>query len=201
MNLPNKISLLRILLVPIFLIFAVPVDGVGFLSGYNNFIHEYGCIIAGVIYIIASATDSIDGRIARGRNLVTKMGKFLDPIADKLLVTSAVLVLVQRQQLSSWLAMIIIGRELIITGFRLVASGDGVVIAANNLGKVKMVAQTIAISWMLFEPKLLELLGNWYKWEYFITPGSVFILISAVLTVISGYVYIRDNIHIIKNEF
>jgi CDP-diacylglycerol--glycerol-3-phosphate 3-phosphatidyltransferase len=98
--------------------------------------------------------------------------------------------------LNGWFAFIIIGRELLVTGFRLVASGEGVVIAANNLGKLKMIFQTIAVSWMLFEPKL----QRFYFWGSNIKPGDILMVIAVILTAASGYVYIKDNIHFIKKD-
>jgi len=174
----------------------IPLPNINFLSGFNNFVIRYGNYIAGSIFIIASLTDSIDGHIARSRNMITNFGKFLDPVADKLLVTAALLALVQTGRLNGWFAFIIIGRELLITGFRLVVSGMGTVIAANNIGKAKMVFQTIAIAWLIFEPGI----EKYYFWKSPITPGMVLMGIAVILTVISGYVYIRDNIHFIKKD-
>jgi len=197
MNLPNKLSITRICLVPIFMLFAIPLPAWDWLSGINSFMHSFGIYIAGVIFIIASITDSIDGYIARSRNMVTDFGKFIDPIADKLLVTAAVIALVQLGVLNGWLAMIIVGRELLITGFRLVVSGKGVVLSANIWGKLKTVMQTIAISLLLFEIKFREIF-SWYPKEFFL--GDAIMLIAVILTVISAYIYVKDSAHLLKEH-
>ena len=139
MNLPNKITISRIILVPIFVIIL-------FLP-----IPKYSNLIALIIFIIAASTDGIDGHIARSQNLVTNFGKFLDPLADKLLVTAALVALVGQDKIPSWVAMIIIAREFIVTGIRLLAVGEGRVIAASMWGKVKTVTQIIAICLLLLD--------------------------------------------------
>ncbi len=207
MNLPNKITMSRIFLVPIFMVFIVPyptwVLESGFLQfmrpqleSWNEFILHYGNYIAAVFFIIASSTDGVDGYIARKRKLVTKFGMFLDPIADKLLITAALIALVERYHMtgtgvSGWAAMIIIGREFIVTGLRLVAAGEGVVIAASKLGKLKMIAQTIAIS--------AALLDN-YPISLFL-PGFPFdryaMIVAVLITIYSLYDYIVKNIKVI----
>ena len=156
MNLPNKITLSRILFVPVLMLFVIPVpesiinaDLLQFmrpqLEAVNQFLQSYGSYIAAGLFIILSSTDAVDGYIARKRKMVTRFGKFLDPIADKLLVTAALLALVQSGDVNGWAAMLIISREFIVTGLRLVAAGEGIVIAASNLGKLKTVLQDIAI--------------------------------------------------------
>lgn len=197
MNLPNKISIFRVILIPAFMLFIIPLPDFAFLQGFNEWVAQYGRIVAGIVYIIASVSDSVDGYLARSKNLVTDFGKFIDPIADKLLVTSAVLALIQAGQLSSWAAFLIIGRELLVTGFRMVCSGKGKVIAANKYGKLKMISQTVAIIWLIFEP----LFEQYYFWEVNVTPGDVLMFIAVVLTVVSGYVYIRDNINLLSKEY
>ena len=130
MNLPNKITISRIVLVPIFMLFVIPFPDwvlnssfLGFihneLINLNNFIKNYGNFIAAIFFIIASATDGVDGYIARKRKQVTTFGKFLDPIADKLLTTAALIALVQRNDITGWAAMLIIGRDFVVTGIRL----------------------------------------------------------------------------------
>ena len=192
MNLANKLSISRILMVPIFMIFIMPFPDLDFLSGYNNFVNTVGIYIAVCIFVLASITDSIDGYIARSRNMVTDFGRFIDPVADKLLITAAVLALVQHGVLNGWFAFIIIGRELIITGFRLIVSDRGVVLAANAWGKLKMVFQTVAISFMIIEIKFVT--------DSAITLGDVLMSIAVVLTVISGYIYIKQNFHLLKDR-
>ena len=126
MNLPNKLTILRVIMIPFFVFFLLA----PFFDGYGNY-------IALVIFIIASLTDLADGKIARKYNLVTNIGKFMDPLADKLLVCSAMICLVDLKLIPSWIVIIIIAREFIIRGFRLVASDNGVVIAASYWGKFK----------------------------------------------------------------
>ena len=143
MNLPNKITISRILLIPIFMIVLyLPIP--------------YREIIALAIFVIAAATDGIDGHIARSRNLVTNFGKFLDPLADKLLVTAALVALVGMQRIPSWIVTVIIAREFAVTGIRLLAVGEGRVIAASMLGKIKTVTQIIAISLLFLDSYTLN---------------------------------------------
>ena len=141
MNLPNKITVARMLLIPIMII--VP------YLGLNNVLFgsvTIGSFITLIIFLIASFTDFLDGYLARRNNLVTTFGKFLDPIADKLLVLSALIMLVEQGIIPSWIPIIIAAREFIVSGIRMLAAGDGKVIAASWYGKVKTVSQMIAIS-------------------------------------------------------
>lgn len=198
MNLPNKITLSRIFLLPIFMIFVVPIPE-WFLNAItirsikeeveaiNYFIMNYGNYIAAVFFIIAASTDGVDGYIARKRKQVTTFGKFLDPIADKLLVIAALIALVERGELTTWAAMIIIGREFIITGFRLIAAGEGIVISASNLGKLKTISQMIAIG--------AALVKN-YPLSYFtdFPFDRVAMFIAIIITIYSGYDYMNKNI-------
>ena len=133
MNLPNKLTVLRVILIPFFLV-ALMVDAI-----------PYGKWIAVGIFIIASLTDMLDGKIARKYNLITNFGKFMDPLADKLLVCSAMIALIELDRIPAWVVIIIIAREFIISGFRLVASDNGIVIAAGWWGKVKTVVQMVMI--------------------------------------------------------
>lgn len=206
MNLPNKITLSRIFLVPIFMLFVIPFPNWVLQSEYlrfmqpqlmelNKFILDYGNYIAAVFFIIASSTDGVDGYIARKRKLVTRLGIFMDPIADKLLVTAALIALVQRYEVtgygvSGWAAMIIIGREFIVTGLRLVASGEGIVIAASNLGKIKTITQMIAISAALLNNYPLTLFTSFPFDRY-----AMFV--AVVITIYSAYDYIRKNLKVI----
>ncbi|WP_446899528.1 CDP-diacylglycerol--glycerol-3-phosphate 3-phosphatidyltransferase [Clostridium sp. LBM24168] len=133
MNLANKLTIIRMILVPVFLIFMAVKDV------------PYFKIIAIIVFIIASITDKLDGYIARSRNQITRFGKFMDPLADKLLVTAALVCLVEYHIIPSWVAMIIIAREFAVTGLRTVAAAEGIVIAASPWGKAKTVTQIIAI--------------------------------------------------------
>ena len=204
MNLPNKLTILRIIMIPVFMVFAVPFSQTmieaPFLSGlsqgmrtFNEFICGPGWWIAGLIFVAAFITDALDGYIARKYNLITDFGKFLDPIADKLLVTAAFIALVEQQRLSSWIAVIIISREFIVTGVRLLAATQGVVIAAGNLGKIKTVFQTIALTLMLFYNFNISFLNAIYL-------DDICMLIALVLTVVSGVDYILKNKHLLKAE-
>ena len=134
MNLPNKLTIFRVILIPFFVVFMLaPI-----CPGYANY-------IAVAIFIVASLTDLLDGKIARKYNLVTNFGKFMDPLADKLLVCSALICFVELDKLPAWMVIIIIAREFIISGFRLVASDNGIVIAASWWGKSKTISQMIMI--------------------------------------------------------
>ncbi len=198
MNLPNKLTLLRIILVPFVLVFMLPVPSQSAtFAGWNAFIMSYGQIIALVIFIAASLTDMLDGAIARSQNLVTNLGKFLDPIADKMLVISVLIALVQNTRIHALVAIVIIIREFMVTGIRLLASDHGVVIAAGKLGKLKTVTQIIAISLLMVEALVIQLLlqvapglaAN-YHWV-----GDIAMFIAVVMTIISGYDYIKRNLH------
>lgn len=204
MNLPNKITLSRIFFVPIFMLFIIPFPDwmlkAQILSSIrpqlnilNDFILNYGNYIAAGIFIIASSTDGVDGYLARKNKQVTRFGKFLDPIADKLLTTAALIALVQRGDTTGWVAMFIIGRELLVTGFRLVAAGEGIVIAAGKLGKAKQIIQVIAIS--------LTLLKN-FPLSYFtdIRFDKYTMFIAVIITIYSGYDYIVKNISVISTD-
>ncbi|NTW71091.1 MAG: CDP-diacylglycerol--glycerol-3-phosphate 3-phosphatidyltransferase [Eubacteriaceae bacterium] len=172
MNLPNKLTLLRVLLVPFFIYF--------FLSDI-----KYGQLIGAVVFIIASLTDMLDGQIARKYNLITTFGKFMDPLADKLLVCSALIVLVEKSYISSWIAIVIIAREFAVTGLRTLAASDGIVIAASGWGKIKTITQMVAIVSMLFDN---------YPFSLFNFPFSNIAMILAVIfTIISGADYFWLN--------
>lgn len=131
MNLPNKITTVRVFMIPLYLIFMLVAQ------------IPYGRYIAGVIFTLAAITDALDGYIARKNNLVTNFGKFMDPLADKLLVCSALICFVDFHLIPSWIAIVIIAREFIVSGFRLIASDNGVVLAAGWWGKIKTVVQIV----------------------------------------------------------
>ena len=144
MNLANKLTLIRIILVPIFLVFIA----------YQDL--PYGSVIATLIFIIASVTDHLDGYIARSRNQVTNFGKFMDPLADKLLVTAALISLVELQLVPAWAAIVIIAREFAVSGLRTIAASEGLVIAASWWGKIKTVIQIIAIVLLLLQVNIIN---------------------------------------------
>ena len=176
MNLPNKLTLLRIILVPVFIVVL--------MTG-----HYY---ISAVIFVVASLTDMLDGKIARKYDLVTDFGKLMDPLADKLLVMSALICLVQLGDIPGWMAIVILGREFAITGLRTVAASSGVVIAAGWTGKIKTVLQMIAV--------VLILLRNW-PFVYLGIPMDQIVLWAAVvMTIVSGAEYIIKNRHVISTK-
>lgn len=204
MNLPNKITISRIALVPLFMIFIIPIPDatvnlsiLSFLKdemlGINKFINSYGNYVAAVLFIIAASTDGVDGYIARKHKLITAFGKFLDPIADKLLITAALIALVQRGVVTGWAAMIIISRELLVTGMRLVAAGEGQVVAANKSGKIKMVCQTVAVSVALLNNFPFSLITD-------VKVDAYFMLIAVIVTIYSGIDFFAKNIKVLKSD-
>ena len=175
MNLPNKLTVLRVLLIPFF-VWAALGDPV---PGYSKY-------IAVLIFIVASLTDLLDGKIARKYGLVTNFGKFMDPLADKLLVCAALICLVSCGMLSAWMVIVIISREFIISGFRLVASDNGVVIAANYWGKFKTTFQMLMIIVLLLDlGGVFDLIGQILTW------------VALILTVASLVDYVIKNKHVI----
>ncbi len=171
MNLPNKLTVLRVCLIPFF------VAALLFQGGANQSMR----IAANVIFIIASLTDLLDGKIARKYNLVTNFGKFMDPLADKLLVCSALICLIELGQLPAWIVIIIISREFIISGFRLVAANNGIVIAASYWGKFKTTFQMIAVVLLIFNFPALAIVTTIMVW------------IAVALTIISLVDYVAKN--------
>ena len=171
MNLPNKLTVLRIIMVPFFVFFMLTDVG----GPANKW-------IALILFCIASLTDLLDGKIARKYNLVTNFGKFMDPLADKLLVCSAMICLVEMKKLAAWIVIVIIAREFIISGFRLVASDNGIVIAASYWGKFKTVFQMAMIIVLIMD------LGG-----VFDLVGNVLIWIALALTIISLMDYVLKN--------
>ena len=175
MNLPNKLTVLRVIMVPFFVFFMLTDTG----GAANKW-------IALVIFCVASLTDMLDGKIARARNLVTNFGKFMDPLADKLLVCLAMICLITAGQLAAWIVIIIIAREFIISGFRLVAADNGIVIAASYWGKFKTVSQMAMIIVLIAD------FGG-----VFTVIGNVLIWVSLILTVVSLIDYVAKNIEVL----
>lgn len=192
MNLANRITLLRILLIPVILVFLLPVPVQGF-DAWNSFILARGRIIALVLFALAALTDLFDGAIARRRGMVTNLGKFLDPIADKMLVVSVLIALVQLSRIHAVPVIMIIFRELMVTGIRLLAAGKGVVIAAGNLGKIKTVLQLIAILMMLAEPLASLLFTDETLLSWQTMPANVVMAAAVVFTIWSGLDYLVRN--------
>lgn len=202
MNLPNKLTILRMIMIPFVLLFMLPIPFLTDLfAGWNAFIAEWGMLVAVILFSIASLTDMLDGKIARSRNLVTNLGKFLDPIADKMLVISVLIALVQINRVHAIVAVIIILREFMVTGVRLLASDYGVVIAASNLGKAKTVTQIAAIIWIMLEPTLIWLLTPVLRNvdRPIIWIGNAAMIAAVIMTLVSGYDYLKKNISFMKN--
>ena len=179
MNLPNKLTMFRVILIPFFVFLLLA----PYFEGYGNY-------VAVAIFIVASLTDLLDGKIARKYNLVTNFGKFMDPLADKLLVCSAMICLIELGLLPAWIVIIIIAREFIISGFRLIASDNGVVIAASYWGKFKTTFQMLMV---------IVLLLN-FDIPAFKILGTVLIWIATILTVVSLIDYIIKNKDVLKEQ-
>lgn len=178
MNLPNKLTILRVILIPFFVFFMLA--SLGPLGDY----------VALIIFVVASLTDMLDGKIARKYNLVTNFGKFMDPLADKLLVCSAMICLIDLGRIPSWIVIIIIAREFIISGFRLVAANKGVVIAAGMIGKVKTVFQMAMIILMILN----------FSNPVFQTITTVVMYAALILTIVSLVDYLYKNKDVLKDE-
>ncbi|NLL81600.1 MAG: CDP-diacylglycerol--glycerol-3-phosphate 3-phosphatidyltransferase [Tissierellia bacterium] len=172
MNLANKITIFRIVLVPIFL-----------LVLYSNIPNN--TYMATAIFVIAAITDTLDGYIARHKNLITNFGKFFDPLADKILVSAALIYLVEVGKVPAWIVILIMSREFAITGFRVIAASEGITIAASPLGKFKTITQLIAIP--------LLLLDNWPFHKLNVPLDMILIYIALFFTVLSGIDYIYKN--------
>jgi CDP-diacylglycerol---glycerol-3-phosphate 3-phosphatidyltransferase len=191
LNLPNKITVARIILIPIFII--VMLDPLSWGDVYfGSLALPIAHLIGAFIFIFASATDWVDGYIARKRNLVTNLGKFLDPLADKLLVSAALIILVELGFAPAWMVIIIISREFAITGLRLLLAEAGEVSAAKMLGKIKMWAQVVAISALLLHNIPFEFIG--------LPFDMIALWVAVIFTVISGWDYFAKNKDVFKNS-
>ena len=171
MNLPNKLTVLRVILIPFFVVLLLMEGGASQTLRY----------VSAAVFIVASLTDMLDGKIARKYDLVTNFGKFMDPLADKLLVCAALICLVELGQFPAWMCIVIVSREFIISGFRLVAVEQGVVIAASYWGKFKTTFQMIAIVLMIVNIQALSFIPLLFVW------------IALALTIISLVDYIVKN--------
>lgn len=193
MNLANKLTMIRILLVPVFLLF-ITVKNI-----------PYGSIIATVIFIIASVTDQLDGYIARSRNQITNFGKFMDPLADKLLVTAALVSLIELKLVASWAVVVILAREFAVSGLRTLAASNGKVIAASWWGKIKTVTQMIAILLLLLKINIytsvdaINFIDNNLFLNYFFSyVPEIIMYIAVLITIVSGIDYFIKNKHVIS---
>src|SRR6056297_2149173 len=174
MNLPNKLTLLRILLVPIFMGFLI-------LSNDNSQFFQFFALL---VFILAASTDGLDGYLARKNNLVTTFGKIVDPLADKLLITAALISFVSLGEISAWAAVIIIGRELAVTGLRVVAAREGIVISASIWGKLKTILQISAIIALLLEPNIID-------FPFYLE--KILLWAAVLMTIYSGYIYFKSS--------
>ncbi len=169
MNLPNKLTVARFIAVPIFIVV--------FMLGYHY--------IAAIIFIAASFTDYLDGKIARKYNLVTNFGKIMDPLADKILVISALVCLVELGQVAAWMLIVILAREFTVTGLRTVAAAQGIVIAAGMTGKIKTVLQMIAVPLLILQNWPFSLIG--------VPMADIILWASVIMTIVSGTEYVYKN--------
>ena len=176
MNTPNKLTIARMILVPFFVLFI--------LTGWGGDANRYICL---AIFVVASITDWFDGHLARKNNLVTNFGKFMDPLADKLFVCSAMICLVEMGRIPAWIVIVIISREFIISGFRLIASDNGRVIAASYWGKFKTTFQMVMICLMIANFPQLQILTDIIMW------------IALILTVVSLIDYLVKNKDVMKD--
>ncbi len=185
MNLPNKLTLFRVLLIPVFVVVLIFYKEMGVDLETARYISVF-------IFVLASCTDAVDGYIARKYNLITNFGKFMDPLADKLLVTSAMISMIglpSNVAMPSWVVVIVIAREFIITGFRLVAAEKKIVIAAGFWGKIKTVTQMVMITVLLLD----------FDGMFFIWAGYILIGLSVIFTIISAADYIFKNLDVFKD--
>ena len=198
MNLPNKITLTRIFMIPVFVLFF-----------YLDVMNGWNYLVAAIIFVLAASTDALDGHIARSRGLVTNLGKFLDPIADKVLVSTALILLLTRgwafevDFFAGWglivagiCVAVILARELIVSGFRMIAAGRGIVLAADKLGKIKTVFQDLSIALILAGMSFVDSRGG----EIVVIIGIFCFFICTALTVVSGVNYIVRNKQVLSEE-
>lgn len=198
MNLPNKLTIVRvILIVPFILLLLGSHEGWGWFQAIFGEDHVIPEFLALAAFVIASLTDMLDGKIARKYNLVTNFGKFMDPLADKLLVCAALIVLVEMGRIPSWIVVVIISREFIISGFRLIASDKGVVIAASYWGKFKTTFQMIMIGMMIVED--VPVFADFGGGKVFGILTTIIMVIALALTIISLVDYVWKNKDVMKD--
>lgn len=198
MNLPNKLTVFRIILVLVIVIISL-INIPGEILGVST-----NMFVIDIIFIIASITDKLDGYLARSRNEVTTFGKFLDPIADKILVLSAMVILVEQQHLPAWIPIIVLFREFIVSGYRLVAvQQNGKVIAANVWGKIKTATQMIALILMLIDTNAYGAIftGNIAGFAFVLNlVDTILMTIAVIATVFSGYEYVKNGKDLLKDK-
>ena len=180
MTIPNILTCIRVVLIPVFMVLA--------------YRHTPGCDVAALaVYVIACITDFIDGKLARAWNQVTNFGKFMDPVADKLLVMAALLIFVEDGTISAWMVAIILGREFLVSSLRMVAAAQGSVIAANYWGKVKTAITMVTLIFLLLRLDPVMIGG--------ISLQTILIWLTVILTAISGATYVIDNFAVVKDGF
>ncbi|TCS92585.1 CDP-diacylglycerol--glycerol-3-phosphate 3-phosphatidyltransferase [Hazenella coriacea] len=184
MNLANKITLARIFLVPVVMIFLLVRFEIGYIHVGDTKL-TISEIIATTVFVLAAASDGLDGYIARKNKIVTNLGKFLDPLADKLLITAALISLVEMQRLEAWIAIAIISREFAVTGLRLIAAAEGVIISASAMGKLKTIIQIVAI---------ISLMLNNFPFSALAFPfADIAKWLAVIITIVSGLDYFYKN--------
>lgn len=195
MNLANKLTLFRIILVPIFIV----------LMAVNKI--PYGVTIGTIVFIIASITDKLDGYIARSRNQITNFGKFMDPLADKLLVISALVCLIDKGVVPSWAVIIIIARELAVSGLRTIAASEGIILAAGWWGKIKTVIQMVAIIGFLLKLDIAEIPvfnslveGSAFLTGFFNYVPMIAFILAVIATISSGLDYFYKNKNVLSTN-
>lgn len=192
MNLPTKLTILRIFLIPLMLIFMLPLPFAA-AEGWNTFLLGPGMLIALLIFSIASYTDFLDGHLARKHNMVTNMGKFLDPIADKILIVAVLIAFVERGRISTVIPVIVLTREFAVTGIRLLAANKGQVIAASKMGKLKTVTQIVAVIMIQLAMGTEIWLGSYTVWHVFNVLATIALWFSVLMTIVSGLDYYQKN--------
>ncbi|WP_397340233.1 CDP-diacylglycerol--glycerol-3-phosphate 3-phosphatidyltransferase [Paenibacillus qinlingensis] len=187
MNLANKITIVRILMIPLFMLALQKYPAwLADQSSFFTFLNQYGLYIGISLFVIASVTDKLDGYVARKYNQITNFGKLMDPLADKLLVSAALIMMVQNDMIPSWIAIVIIGREVMVSGLRILAAAKGLALAADKHGKIKLVMQVVAITAVLLDNFPFAFLTK--------LPIDLYIMLFAVaITIYSGYKYMKNN--------
>ncbi|RAI97323.1 CDP-diacylglycerol--glycerol-3-phosphate 3-phosphatidyltransferase [Paenibacillus pabuli] len=192
MNLANKITLARMALIPLFMLCFIPLPlWIQESSELIRFLDQHGLVIGVIIFALAAGTDKLDGYVARKYNQITNLGKLLDPLADKLLISVALIMMVQENLIGSWIAVIIIGREIVITALRMIASEQGIALAADRYGKLKMVLQVAAIIAVLLNNVPFSLLTD-------VRVDVILLWLAAGVTLLSGLNYILVNYRLLK---